>query len=341
MNRFWRAAMLIAASALVLAGCGGGGNGGLLYGGGDGNGGRSDEYMARIAALEEAAMAAQEAADTAMMDAATAREEAHAAEAAAAAAQVEAEAADRRAVGAGGTARATGIRAEIAEEATGELQAQLDRHAASVAQYDPTDPGGTLEGAAGRAVAARLAAAIATGAWPGASYPRARGRRFGAAAIRDLRGRAVYSGVATGRYATRAVAGHEAKSGRFTAFATITATFHAGGLEVTDSRIDDFLDRGGAMDMSGWAVHLNGAHLTAAGTVSGAATALTDGRLSYGVWEARFHGDDHQIHPTGLVGRFKAVGGTAQPVLTTEGRIDKFLDSGLGVVVGSFGAQQR
>ena len=256
-------------------------------------------------------------------------------------AQTEAEAADTRAMEAGDAAAATGVRAEMAEEATEELQAQLDRQATADAQYDPTDPGGTLEGAEGREVAERLAAAAAAvGAWPGTPYPTADGRRFDGAAIRGLQGRAFYSGPATGRYATRAAVGHEVTSGRFTATATIIATFYTGGVDVTGSRIDDFLDEDSAMDMSGWVVSLRGANVAAAGTVHGVTTALTGDHLWYGVWEARFRGINHAIHPTGIVGRFKAVGGTAQPVLTREGRIDQFLDSGLGVVIGSFRAPQ-
>ena len=138
------AAMLIAASALVLAGCGGDDNG------------LSSEDMARLAAAETAAAAAQETADQATMDAAMAQDEAHEAEEAAAAAQMEAEAADMRAMEAEAAAAAADMRAMEAEAATEELQEQLDMQAEQAAEYSPTDPGGTLEGVEGRAAAQRI-----------------------------------------------------------------------------------------------------------------------------------------------------------------------------------------
>ena len=109
------AAMLIAASALVLAGCGG-----------DDNGGLSAEDMARIAAAETAAAAAQAEADAAQADAEMAHEEAHAAEEAAAAALAEAEQAKMDAAAAQAEADAAKEAAE-AEPDTSAIDAAAEK----------------------------------------------------------------------------------------------------------------------------------------------------------------------------------------------------------------------
>ena len=146
------AAMLIAASALVLAGCGGDDNG------------LSAEDMARLAAAETAAASAQETAAAAQMEAATAHEEAEEAKTEAATAHDEAEQAIMDAAAADMRAMDAETALGAAQDEIDDLQAQLDRQAEEAAEYSPSDPGGTLEGVEGRAAAARIAMARSTAA---------------------------------------------------------------------------------------------------------------------------------------------------------------------------------
>ena len=138
----FRVAMSVIAAALLammLSGCGGDDDG------------LSAEDMARIAAAEDAAMMAQEDADAAEMAAAAAEAEAEQAKMDAAAAAAEAEKVLKALAD-----------AAAAQEAADMAQAELDAEPEPVPDpgYQSTDPGGTLEGAEGRAAAQRIEEAM-------------------------------------------------------------------------------------------------------------------------------------------------------------------------------------
>ena len=235
-------------------------------------------------------------------------------------------------------------------------------------------------------------------------------------------GSATYNGEATGYYATRNAGSFEAESGRFTATATLKASFDAAagtvpadattavaatalanvpmaydmnrgmvaaaaqndatvryyrpvviapGVSFTGSQIHDFMDEDGNM-MEGWVVNLNGGvlrrpadvavgnadpatirqdtdRLTAynaaleaarnAGTFEGM-TSGTSGAMEWsGLWDASLHGNTKAALPTGVVGTFQAVAGSAVPVLV-DGAINQTIDGGFAGVVGAFGARR-
>ena len=196
------------------------------------------------------------------------------------------------------------------------------------------------------------------------AFTAASAEMFNRASIGALQGSASYSGPAAGHYATRAQASHLVDYGRFTATATINANFdgafaarmrltpdtedgdameedptdmrgQVGGLSFAGSKIDNFMDEDGNV-MAGWIVNLLGGDVAEAGTVRGSTTGTFGSRTWEGVWDASFHGTNHQTYPTGIVGRFQATSGTAQPVQTPEARIDQFDDTGFAGVVGAF-----
>ena len=175
-----------------------------------------------------------------------------------------------------------------------------------------------------------------------------------------LSGDATYSGKAVGHWATRAQGSHMADAGRFTANATLMASFET--LVSLSGRIDAFMDEAGEMDMSGWRVNLKGGMLadsmeenpdfddtadvgpdnmmmrSVASEVDifGDVDGYAGSRAWEGKWEAWMFGTHKDTTPTGVAGNFVALGGTPQPVTTPEARIDQFNDQGFAGVVGSF-----
>ena len=173
-----------------------------------------------------------------------------------------------------------------------------------------------------------------------------------------LSGSASYSGKAVGHWATRAQGSHMADAGRFTANATLAASF-ADGVSLSGT-IDMFMDEAGEMDMAGWQVNLNAGMLEDSMVDNPAFDAEADpptpmmisdameadilgnvdgyagSRAWEGKWEAWMFGTHKDTTPTGVAGNFVALGGTPQPVTTPEARIDQFNDQGFAGVVGSF-----
>ena len=227
---------------------------------------------------------------------------------------------------------------------------------------------------------------------PGQTRPfvKASAPAFNASEIIALRGSATYEGAAVGHWALRSAGNHEATHGRFTAKAMINASFDTTGsgpvvtentvgstttfsvsyatspaAVFSDSKIYDFMDIDGDMDMSGWLVNLVGPDMinnsvatratyaaqadataaipsvampgtTISGTTTGSTGSTTGSMAWEGVWDASLHGTNHATTPTGIVGRFQAESGTPRPITTPEARIDLFGDEGFAGVVGSF-----
>ena len=165
---------------------------------------------------------------------------------------------------------------------------------------------------------------------------------FKRADIMGLNGSASYSGGAVGHYATRAAGSHMADQGRFTADASLAANFDGGAEVMLTGMIDGFMSEDG-MAMDGWLVNLNGGSMLA-GTRDSDIAGMTSGTAGSqawsGVWDAWLFGANKDTYPTGVAGRFQAVAGTAQPMTTSEARIDLYADEGFAGVVGSFAGRR-
>ena len=145
------------------------------------------------------------------------------------------------------------------------------------------------------------------------------------------------------------------------------------GVSFSKSKIDNFMDEDGNM-MEGWLVNLGSpGMINNANSASGMVTAegganpsvdnvnaalatvregitwgsmlsgRTDGTTGSmdweGVWDASFRGTNMSTTPTGVIGRFQAEAGTAEPSSSAEGRIllsGPNADMGFAGVVGAF-----
>ena len=139
---------------------------------------------------------------------------------------------------------------ESARGDIGDLEAAL---AIAAAAYQPDDPGGTLEGAAGREAAQAIDDYANNADEDG---PDGFAGGFRRSRISDaLQGSATYTGSAGGRWATRAVGSHLVDHGSFTATAVLQANFDGPGGAVSGA-IVNFTDVAGRKDMIGWRVDL-------------------------------------------------------------------------------------
>ena len=130
-----------------------------------------------------------------------------------------------------------------------------------------------------------------------------------------MEGSATYRGAAAGVWTTMSVSGGEitsARSGEFTADATLRANFFGAKDEgVVNGEIAAFRD-GNGRSMAGWRVTLDSAPLTAgSASFSGAAegTLGGDSVSTGGSWEGAFHGSDGAAanpRPGHVTGRFDA-----------------------------------
>ena len=199
-------------------------------------------------------------------------------------------------------------------------------------EYRPDDVAGTLEDAADRDAAQRIADFANNADEPGPDGF-AGGWRGGTVAD-ALQGTASYVGLASGFWATRAAGSHLVDQGGFSAAAIISADFNGPGVTVSGS-ITVFTPTSGRADMTGWRVNLVNGGTTARGPTNG-----DMGSMSWkGVWDGGFSGSKGGL-PSRISGRFQAESGTPRPIATPEGRINLFADRGFAGVQGSFSASR-
>jgi hypothetical protein len=181
------------------------------------------------------------------------------------------------------------------------------------------------------------------------------------AGFNSLLGVATYTGPAAGHYAERTAGSLEARSGRFAATATLTASFDDNNNPgVIAGSVQNFMEDGASL--GNWMVSLNGTNTTTAtptatgvtmstgvmGTQAGA-LGTTSGNLGgtswNGTWAAQFIGPaaTGTSHPGGITGTFNATSGAtlAVAVGTDPTLVPGVIppnDAGYVGVVGAFGA---
>ena len=183
-------------------------------------------------------------------------------------------------------------------------------------------------------------------------------------ALTALTGKATYEGSAAGHFAERFIGTEEAKSGRFTATAELTADF--GTYDVPDAdnpsdtmdegsikgTITDFVRDDGVA--ANWVVSLNEVDfvdvveatattpLTApGGFVSGSTGGHAAGANWSGQWGVQLAGGGgNNEHPTGVVGTFGAEFGMPVHLTDELDAMEATADEGFVGVIGGFGARK-